>query len=60
VLDDQLKHHDYIVGPLSIADFAIGARLDRGPGILKIDMGPYENIGDWLDRLRSKSYWGAA
>ncbi len=59
VLDHQLEHHDYIVGPLSIVDFAIGARLDRGPGILKIDMGPYENIGDWLDRLRSKPYWGA-
>ena len=60
VLEEQLATNDYVIGPLSIVDFAIGARLDRGPGILKINMGPYENIIEWIDLLRSKPYWSAS
>lgn len=60
VLDRQLAGRDYIIGPLSIADFAIGARLDRGSAILKIDMGPYENIVAWIERLGAKPYWHTA
>src|SRR3990170_2678726 len=44
VLDRQLEGRDYIIGPLSIADFAIGPRLDRAPELLKIDIAPYRNI----------------
>jgi len=44
VLDDQLKGRDYIIGPLSIADFAIGPRFDRAPALLKFDVVPYRNI----------------
>ena len=48
---------DYVVGPLSVADFAIGPRFDRAPDLLKFDISPYENIGAWLKRLRAKPYW---
>jgi len=60
VLDQQLEGRDYIVGPLSIADFAIGPRFDRAPELLKFDVAPYENIGAWLTRLRAKPYWSTA
>lgn len=57
VLDKQLEGRDHIVGPLSVADFAIGPRFDRVPDLLKFDISPYENIGAWLKRLRAKPYW---
>lgn len=57
VLDKQLEGRDHIVGPLSVADFAIGPRFDRAPDLLKFDISPYENIGAWLKRLRAKPYW---
>jgi glutathione S-transferase len=60
VLDKQLEGRDYIVGPLSIADFVIGARLDRAPELLQIDMTPYQNILAWRERLRAKPYWATA
>jgi glutathione S-transferase len=57
VLDRQLEGREFVIGPLSIADFVIGARLDRGPDYLDIDLSPYQNIGAWLERLRAKPYW---
>jgi glutathione S-transferase len=57
VLDRQLEGREYVIGPLSIADFVIGARLDRGPDYLDIDLSPYKNINAWLERLRAKPYW---
>ena len=60
VLEKQLEGRDYIVGPLSIADFAVGPRLDRAPELLKIDMTPYPNILAWRERLRAKPYWATA
>jgi len=57
VLDRQLKGREYVIGPLSIVDFVIGARLDRGPNYLDIDLSPYKNINAWLERLRAKPYW---
>ena len=60
VLDRQLDGRDYIVGPLSIADFDIGPRLDRAPELLNIDMAPYPHIEAWRDRLRAKPYWATA
>jgi glutathione S-transferase len=60
VLDKQLQNRDYVIGPLSIADFAIGARLDRAPELLKFDIAPYQNIVAWRERLRAKPYWATA
>ena len=57
VLDKQLAGRDYILGPLTVVDFLIGPRLDTAPGILKFNIGQYNNIEVWLERLRSKSYW---
>jgi glutathione S-transferase len=60
VLDRQLEARDYVIGPLSIADFAIAPRLERGPDYLKFDVAPYRNIAAWLARLAAKSYWATA
>jgi glutathione S-transferase len=60
VLDRQLKGRDYVIGPLSIADFDIGPRLDRAPELLNIDMAPYPHIEAWRERLRAKPYWATA
>jgi glutathione S-transferase len=60
VLDQQLADRDYIIGPLSIADFAIGPRFDRAPTVLKFDIAPYRHIAAWLARLRAKPYWATA
>jgi glutathione S-transferase len=60
VLDRQLADRDYIIGPLSIADFAIGPRFDRAPTLLKFDVAPYGNIAAWHERLRAKPYWATA
>ena len=57
VLDKQLEGRDYVIGPLSIADFAIGPRFDRAPALLNFDIAQYKNIGAWLARLRAKPYW---
>jgi glutathione S-transferase len=60
VLDRQLESNDHIIGPLSIADFAIGPRFDRAPDLFKIDMAPYRNIAAWRRRLHAKPYWQTA
>jgi glutathione S-transferase len=60
VLDKQLEGRDYITGPLSIADFAIGPRFDRAPELLKFDIAPYRNIAAWRGRLHAKPYWSTA
>jgi glutathione S-transferase len=60
VLDRQLEGRDYVIGPLSIVDFAAAPRLDRDPHFLKFDVAPYRNIAAWLARLRAKPYWATA
>jgi glutathione S-transferase len=60
VLDRQLEGRDYVIGPLSVVDFAIGPRFDRAPDLLKFDIAPYKNIAAWLGRLRAKPYWQTA
>jgi glutathione S-transferase len=60
VLDRQLEGRDYVVGPLSIVDFAIGPRFDRAPELRKLDVAPYRNIAAWQERLRAKPYWSTA
>jgi len=60
VLDKQLEGRDYIVGPLSIADFGIGPAFDRAPEQLKFDVARYTNIAAWRERLNAKPYWATA
>ncbi|MGD9501976.1 MAG: glutathione S-transferase family protein [Methyloceanibacter sp.] len=60
VLDRQLEGRDFIVGRLSIADFAIAPRLDRDPAFLQFDVAPYRNIAAWVARLAAKPYWATA
>lgn len=60
VLDRQLAGRDYIVGPLSLVDFAAGPWLDVAPEAFKLDFDRYANIGAWLARLRARPYWPAA
>jgi glutathione S-transferase len=57
VLDRQLAGGGYIIGPLSVVDFAAGAWLDVAPATLQVDFGRYANIGAWLAQLRAKPYW---
>jgi glutathione S-transferase len=60
VLDRQLDGRDYVVGPLSVADFLIAPRLDTPPAMLGFDTNGYANIEAWLARLRAKPYWQQA
>ena len=60
VLDRQLDGRGYVIGPLSVVDFAIGPRFDRAPALLKFDVAPYRNIAAWHERLRAKPYWNEA
>ena len=60
VLDRQLEGRDFVVGRLTIADFAIAPRLDRDPAFLQFDVAPYRNIAAWLARLAGKPYWATA
>src|SRR5262245_2525721 len=60
VLDRQLEGRDYVIGPLSIADFAMAPGLERGPDLLEFDVAPYRNIAAWLARLATKPYWATA
>ncbi len=60
MLDRQLEGRDYVAGPLTIADFAIGPRLDHDSSFFKFDAVPYPHIAAWLARLRGKPYWSTA
>lgn len=57
VLDRQLDGRDFVVGPLSVADFLIAPRLDTPPAMLGFDTSGHANIEAWLARLRAKPYW---
>jgi glutathione S-transferase len=57
VLDAQLDGRDYIVGRLSLVDFAAGPWLDVAPATLRVDVDRYAHIRAWLARLRAKPYW---
>lgn len=50
MLDHQLVGRDYVLGKLSIVDFAVAPWLEAAPR-LGVDPGAYENIGSWLARL---------
>jgi len=56
VLDNQLAGKDYVLGKLTIVDFAIAPVLDI-VSFVNIDLGRYASIAAWLERLRAKPYW---
>jgi glutathione S-transferase len=56
VLDRQLAGKDYVLGSLSIVDFALAPVLDI-IAFVDVDLGPYANITAWLERLRARPYW---
>jgi glutathione S-transferase len=59
VLDRQLAGKDYILGKLTIVDFAMAPVLDIA-SFVSVDTGGYANITAWLERLRAKPYWKSA
>jgi len=59
VLDGQLAGKEYVLGKLSIVDFAASPRLD-GASTLDVDLSRYHNITAWLEGMRAKSYWEGA
>jgi glutathione S-transferase len=56
ILDAQLATREYVVGPLTVVDFAIASQFEVAPR-LQVDLAPYANIGRWLARLSAKPYW---
>jgi len=56
VLEGQLAGKDYVLGHLTIVDFAIAPVLEI-VAFVNVDLGGYPNITAWLERLRAKPYW---
>jgi glutathione S-transferase len=57
VLDKRLAGKDYVMGKLSVVDFAIAPPLELASRRLSVDLGKYPNINAWLARLQAKPYW---
>ena len=57
ILDGQLAGKEYILGKLSIVDFAVSPRLDGAPTLLQVDLSRYPNVTAWLEVMRAKPYW---
>jgi glutathione S-transferase len=60
VLDKQLEGKDYVLGKLSIVDFAIAPTLELSQRRMNVDLGKYPAITAWLARLQTKPYWKTA
>ena len=56
VLDEQLARNEYVIGHLSIVDFAIAPWLEVA-GPLGVDIAGYTNITKWLARMSERPYW---
>jgi glutathione S-transferase len=56
VLDSQLEGHEFVVGGLSLVDFAIGPWLEATDRV-GVNLSGYGNITAWLGRLQAKPYW---
>jgi glutathione S-transferase len=57
VLEQHLAGKEFMLGKLSVADFAIAPRLELGAKVSKVDLSKYPNITAWLARLQAKPYW---
>lgn len=60
VLDRQLAGKEYVLGDLSIVDFAIAPPLELSQRRLQVDLDKYPAITAWLARLQAKPYWKTA
>ena len=60
VLDKQLTGKEYVLGDLSIVDFAIAPPLELAQRRLNVDLAKYPGITAWLARLQAKPYWRTA
>jgi len=60
VLDKQLQGKGYVMGDLSVVDFAIAPPLELSQRRLNVDLGKYPGITAWLARLQTKPYWKTA
>jgi glutathione S-transferase len=57
VLEKRLTGKEYVMGELSVADFAMAPLLELGPRRLNVSLDKYPNITAWLARLQAKPYW---
>jgi glutathione S-transferase len=60
VLDKQLHGKEFVLGKLSIVDFAIAPPLELSQRRLNVDLAQYPGITAWLVRLQAKPYWKTA
>jgi glutathione S-transferase len=60
VLEKQLAGKEYVMGELSVVDFAIAPLLELSQRRLNVDLGKYPGITAWLGRLQAKPYWKTA
>ncbi len=60
VLDRQLTGKEYVMGDLSVVDFAIAPPLELSQRRLNVDLNEYPGITAWLARLQAKPYWKTA
>jgi glutathione S-transferase len=60
VLDKQLQGKEYVLGDLSIVDFAIAPPLELSQRRLNVDLAKYPGMTAWLARLQTKPYWKTA
>jgi glutathione S-transferase len=60
VLDKQLEGREFVLGKLSIVDFAIAPTLELSQRRMNVDLGKYPGITAWLARLQTKPYWKTA
>ena len=56
IFDRQLARGEYVLGKLSVVDFAAAPWLEFAPG-LGVTLDPYAAIRRWLENLHAKPYW---
>ena len=57
VLEKRLAGRKYVMGELSVVDFAMAPPLELASRRLNVDLGKYPNINAWLERLQARPYW---
>ena len=57
VLEKRLAGKKYVLGELSIVDFAMAPPLELASRRLNVDLGKYPNINAWLARLQERPSW---
>ena len=53
VLDRRLANHEFVAGPLSVADFAILGWAWRHPRH-KVELSDFPNVKHWYDQLMAR------